>query len=36
MAEKDNADDVVIVKRVEKSRSLLQRMKEAVDIIMNK
>ena len=36
MAEKDNADDVVIVKRVEKSRSLLQRMKEAVGIIMNK
>ena len=36
MAEKDNTDDVVIVKRVEKSRSLLQRMKEAVGIIMNK
>ena len=36
MAEKDNTDDVVIVKRVEKSKSLLQRMKEAVDIIMNK
>jgi protein phosphatase len=36
MAEKENADDVVIVKRVEKSRSLLQRMKETVSIIMNK
>ena len=36
MAEKENANDVVIVKRVEKSRSLLQRIKEAVDIIMNK
>ena len=36
MAEKDNADDVVIVKKVEKSRSLLQRMKEAVFIVLNK
>lgn len=36
IAQKDNADDVVIVKRVEKSRSLLQRVKKAVDIIMNK
>ena len=36
MAEKDNADDVVIVKGVEKSRPLLQRVKEAVGIIMNK
>ena len=29
-------DDVVIVKKVKKSKSLLQRMKETVDIIMNK
>lgn len=36
MAENENADDVVIIKRVEKSRLLLQRMKEAVGIIMNK
>lgn len=36
MAEKYNADDVVIVKRVEKPRPLLQRVKEAVGIIMNK
>ena len=36
IAQKENADDVVIVKIVEKSRSLLQWMKEAVDIIMNK
>ena len=35
MAEKENADDVVMVKKVEKSKTLLQRMKEAVDIIMN-
>ena len=36
MAKKDNADDVMIVKKVEKSRSLLQRMKEAVFIVLNK
>lgn len=36
MAEKENADDVVIVKRVEKSKSLIQRVKEAIGIIMNK
>lgn len=36
MAEKNNSDDVVIVKNVEKARSLLQRMKQTVDLIMNK
>lgn len=36
IAQKENADDVVIVKRTVKSRSLLQRVKEAVGIIMNK
>ena len=29
-------DDVVIVKKVGETKSLLQRMKETVDIIMNK
>ena len=33
---KADEDDVIVVKKVEKTKSLLQRMKESVDIIMNK
>jgi len=36
VAEKENTDDVVSVKKAEKSKSLLQRIEEAISIIMNK